>query len=289
MKSKKKIILILLIVIIVALIYMLVMVNNKQEANVNDNYFNYELVSIDWNEIVNIDIDGAEGYSNVVLTYNEIPELDNRVNETINNWESKRIQIDLTSEEAKEEYKLVGKLTSYKEIQWCSLPENWDTLSNGDEFVITCGNDILKKLGYEYEDSITLTVNNLDKVVIETPSTNKASSDVRSNDKYVENLKSLNESINSNDFGTYKVNNDIYDVIGDDVVVYPEDMDDFKLQDDESKRIFIQVYTQTDFQKAKAYALENENIDYIKIGSQVFSKEDNFEEGEEWRGVSMDD
>lgn len=290
MKNRNKIFLILMITTIIVCTCIFTFRKKNKDANTNNNFFNYDLITLDWNEIVNIDIDGAEGHSNVVLTYNEIPELDNRVSEIINNWESKRTEIDLNEEDAQKEYELVSKLTAYKGIQWCTLSDNWNTLSNGDELVITCGNEILKELGYEYDDLLTITVNNLIKTVAAEPLKDNTSSDIRDSDNYQEKEDLIkSETTNNSSVKTENIGNDTYVSIGNDVYVYPEDLNNLEIENEEGKRYFVYVETQTDFQKVKAYASENNNIDYIQIGNQIFSKENNFEEGEEWRGVSIDD
>ena len=49
----------------------------------------------------------------------------------------------------------------------------------------------------------------------------------------------------------------------------------------------VVVNSQSDFEKVKEFALSQGNIDYIQLGLDVYDKDSDFKEAEEWKGFSI--
>ena len=80
-----------------------------------------------------------------------------------------------------------------------------------------------------------------------------------------------------------------YDVIGNTIYVLVEDINTVNLyqQKGEDETMMVVVNSQSDFEKVKEFALSQGNIDYIQLGLDVYDKDSDFKEAEEWKGFSI--
>ena len=283
--KKKKIIIITLVGI--ALIGLLVWYLKKPNVN-NDSPTidtgEIKETTLKWEDVVEVDISGFEGDLIANISYKEIPELQEKIEVEEEKWQKMRDTLDPNEDASTIENYLnwLGEIRKPYNENFCELPADLNVKKKGDVVKITCNSDALKKLNYKFNDGFEVTLENVVKGI-----------DEETNKKHQLILSTKNEKdeeTNTIDIPEIKAEND-YSVYGDDLVITVEDINTVNLNQVkyEGQRIMVVFGNQDDFETVKKHALKYGNIDSIQLGDDVYGKESNYEEAEEWRGISMGD
>lgn len=255
MKKERKII-IFFTVIVLILIGILIYQNTKEKGE-----------RIDWATIVNVEFSGVEGDSYVSITYNDIDSLKENVRLVVKDWEDTKIEMTMKEEydALKEKKAFVADAKALLNKNWCVIEGDSRTLKNNDKLVLRCGNKAFKELGYVYDETIEFTVEGLGKkeIVQEIPENN------------------VNQGIEKKE----EDKSDEYVVLGNDLFTTYENLEYIDANKGDY-RCIVEVYTQTELQKAIETARSVDYIEFIQYGLQVWTRESNFTEWEEWKGIT---
>lgn len=218
---------------------------------------------IDWNEIVEVKISGYEGNSDVQIEYKEIPGLLDKIQTEEEKWEE--IKYDLidtrNNDEINKNMEWITSLRKLKNKEYCQYSDNWDELKNGDILTLICGNETLKALNYDYDNELVITVEGL---------------------KIVEKVETDNET----NYSERVKKEDQYTVLGNDMFFTPADYNNINFEKTEGYRVILFVNTKTDLEKAIKASLSQENVAYIQYGEKMYTRESNYTEWEEFKGLT---
>lgn len=285
MNKKKKIIAILSIVILT--IIGISLVSNVKEGRVpndingpgnSETISKYEDKLINWEEIVNVKFSGFEGNPSIEITYNEIPEFEERLSAEKSGWDAKKAE--LSEKQDKEEIqKFLSFVSEFDNSRdWCSLPEDYKNIKNGDELILKCGNSTLEALNYSYDEAYKVTVEGIWKV--ETPDFSESVSE--SNSSFVK-VPSNADGVYESDIGTVTIKDGVsyWDLITL-VVIKADDFDNINLDEIDAE---ISLYVSEDkLNEARTFAREN-NIKSIQVENKVYTRESDYLDWEEWKGI----
>lgn len=284
MKNKKKIIIFLSLAILFVLGVYLV---NNQENTDNDvvdlpstekynNPTKFANKEINWEDIVHVSFSGFEGNPSIQITYDEIPEFEERLLAERNGWEN--VKLELSESQDKEEIQKFLQFTSGFDAsrEWCSLPADYKNIKNGDEFELTCGNSTLEALNYSYNDTYKVIVDGIWKD--ETP-VFEEQKETTSSEVIIKNNQEYEMFV-----GTMRVENEVqYWDLDSIMVISTEDLSKVNLNSIEAD-IVINVPVEM-FDETLEYARKN-GIEYIQVDDKVYTKESDYKEYMEWRGVA---
>lgn len=283
MNKKKKIIAILSIVILTIIGISLVS-NVKEGRGPNDingpgnseTISKYENKLINWEEIVNVKFSGFEGNPSIEITYNEIPEFEERLSAEKSGWDAKKAE--LSEKQDKEEIQkflsFVSEFDSSRD--WCSLPEDYKNIKNGDELIFNCGNSTLEALNYSYDKTYKVTVEGVWKD--ETPKLKEPAKDTNLSNEIV------NEKEHEIFAGTIKTENGVqYWDLDNIMVITTEDLNKVELDNIETD-IVLKVPAEM-LDETISYAKDND-IEYIQVDDKVYTGSSNFDDYMEWRGIA---
>lgn len=287
MNKKKKIIIFLSIALLFILGVYLADNQSKNDDQPNtgnqtdkryNNPDNYENIKLNWGEIVHVQFSGFEGNPSIKITYKEIPELKDRILEEKNRWEI--VKADLSEKQNKDEIQdyllFISNFDSSRE--WCSLPEDYKNIKNGDEIELTCGNSTLEALNYSYDSIYKVTVEGIWKD--ETPDPNKIIKKPESN--YIK-TPSQNDGVYESELGTVTIKNGVsyWDLITT-VVIKAENLNNIDISNIDAN---ISLYVdEIQLDEARKFAREN-NIKSIQVDDRVYTQESDYMEWEEWKGL----
>lgn len=283
--KKKKIIIITLVGI--ALIGLLVWYLKKPNVN-NDSPTidtgEIKETTLKWEDVVEVDISGFEGDLIANISYKEIPELQEKIEVEEEKWGKARDTFDPNEDASTIENYLnwLSEIRKPYNENFCELPADLNVKKKGDVVKVTCNSDVLKKLNYKFNDGFEVTLENVVKGIDEeTKKKHQLILSTKNDEDDETNIVDVPEIIAENDYSVY----------GDDLVITVEDINTVNLNQVkyEGQRIMVVVGNQDDFETVKKHALKYGNIDSIQLGDDVYGKESNYEEAEEWRGISMGD
>lgn len=286
MKNKKKIIIFLSL----AMLFVLgVYLANNQENTNNDvvdlpstekygNPAKFTNKDINWEDIVHVSFSGFEGNPSIQITYDEIPEFEERLLAERNSWEN--VKLELSESQDKEEIQKFLQFTSGFDAsrEWCSLPEGYKNIKNGDELELKCGNSTLEALNYSYDDTYKVIVDGIWKD--ETPDPNKIIKKPESN--YIK-TPSQNDGVYESELGTVTIKNGVsyWDLITT-VVIKTENLNNIDISNIDAN---ISLYVdEIQLDEARKFAREN-NIKSIQVDDRVYTQESDYMEWEEWKGL----
>lgn len=294
-KKSKKQLTILSVVMAVIAIGICIALNTKPKVDEQKTYIDtsdIEETSFNWEDITHVEIFGYEGNIGLNITYDEIPEFQNKLEEENNKWKEKRLSLDTTkdAEEIKSNLEWLEELNKAYDAEYCSAPSDLNNYKVGDTVKITCGNKTLEKLNYKFNDGFEITLENIftEEELIENEKEAEEGRNAEQAEINKENIENNASDVNSNN-EVVEVNeqDNYYDVIGNSLFITVYDANTVNLiQTNNYDEITVVVDNQEDFETIKEKALALNNIDYIQIGMDVYDKESNFTEAEEWKGVT---
>ena len=289
-KKTKRQLTILGIVMAIIAIVICILLNTKPNENIQENYIDTSDIketTINWEEVVNVDISGFVNDVNAEITYNEIPDLLDKISNEETKYNEKRLSQELSDEEKQAYDKWITELRNTIDGTYCNLPADINTKTNGDVIKVTCGSKTLEKLNYKFNDGFEITLSGLltkkDNAVVEAEQKAKA--------EYEEKVASgLIDEKPETTIIEEDVQENVYTVVGNDIIISVTNLETAKLNQvkSEDQKLIIVVNNDEDFEKVKEYALENGNIDFIQNDEIVYDKESNFTEGEEWKGITLE-
>lgn len=240
--------------------------------------------TLKWEDVVDVDISGFEGDLIANISYKEIPELQEKIDVEEEKWNQVRDKLDPNNDASTIESYLnwLGEIRKPYNENFCELPADLNAKKKGDIVKISCNSETLKKLNYKFNDGFEITLENVVKGIDEETK--------KKHQLILSTKNEEDEEANTVDIPEIKAEND-YSVYGDDLVITVEDINTVNLNQVkyEGQRIMVVVGNQDDFETVKKHALKYGNIDSIQLGDDVYGKESNYEEAEEWRGISMGD
>lgn len=268
MKKKWYLLLILIILIIIFILFL-----PKDDSTIPSSVENnkpvinnqFEKLELDWNEIYTLEISGNEGSTILSAKQGEIPEFEER----------KEKARELLSE------KDMVEVRKMEDRDFCVASSDTSALKNGDKVVYECDTKALSMLGYSAPDQMIYNVEGLEAEAViptEEPKEEKPEK-VEVTDRVVKG-----ETGYSND-GTENV----YWYYGDFVMISPSDID--KVNTDNLEKVdYVVITAESLFEKDKIIERVNEgeiSVDQILFEGNVYYKEDNFKEGEPWKGIAI--
>ena len=299
-KSKKQLILIGIILVLIAII-LCVLLNKKPNDNSSPNNQNSEIdtsdikdTTLSWEDIVEVSILGSEGNLSVEFTYKEIPDLRDKIDAENAKWQEKRGTLDSDTDQDTIQTNLnwLEELNKLYSTQFCEAPADLNTHKKGETIKITCSSATLEKLNYKFNDGFEYTLSDIDEALSQEE-IEKSLKEMEEAKEYLEkeakgevSSGTSENTITTEDLDTEP--NNYYNVIGNTILISVKNIDTVNLfqQKGKDEEIAVVVESRSDFEKVKEIALAQGNIDYIQLGNNVYDKESNFEEAEEWRGVS---
>ncbi len=302
-KSEKRQLKILCIVLALIALIVCIFLNRDSNKNEDKEYIDtteIEETSLNWEDIVHTEIFGYEGNVSIDISYDEIPDFQTKLENEYKKWEEKRSSLDPVEDaEEIEAYKnWLEELNKVYSASFCSVPADLNNHKIGDTVKITCDNETLRKLNYKFSDGFEITLDGIQtekealKSFEEMEEAKKAQEEAVKN-KTSESIENNSSSSNDNNSSSDSSNldteqNNYYGVIGDTIVIGIKNIDTVNLiqQKNDDQIILVTVENKSDFEKVKEIALSQGNIDYIQIGMEVYDKESNFKEAEEWKGFT---
>ena len=301
-KSKKRLICISVILMIIAIVLYVLLNQKPSDSSTNSNNQNNEIdtsdiaeTSFNWEDIVDVSIIGDEGNLTVEFTYKEIPDLRSKIDDENSKWEEKRgtLDSDADKETIQTNLNWLEELNKLYSTNYCEAPADLNNHSKGDTIKITCDSETLRKLNYKFNDGFEYTLSNIYEARTEEEIENSIKEAKEAKEYLEKEAKSevSNDTTENNtteeDLETEPSN--YYDVIGNTIYVLVEDINTVNLyqQKGEDETMMVVVNSQSDFEKVKEFALSQGNIDYIQFGLDVYDKDSDFKEAEEWKGFSI--
>ncbi len=298
-RSKKQLIWIGIILVLIAII-LCVLLNQKPNDNSSPNNQDSEIntsdikeTTLNWEDIVEVSILGSEGNLSVEFTYKEIPDLRDKIDAENAKWEEKRgtLDSDVDQETIRTNLNWLEELNKLYSTDFCETPADLNNHKKGETIKITCSSATLEKLNYKFNDGLEYTLSDIDEALSEEE-IEKSLKEMEEAKEYLEKeakgeiSNDTTENTTVEDLDTEPSN--YYNVIGNTILISVKDIDTVNLfqQKGKDEEIAVVVESRSDFEKVKEIALAQGNIDYKKLGNNVYDKESNFEEAEEWRGVS---
>ena len=284
-----------LVVLAIIICIVLNLPKNQTDTNLTTDETEYEYIDttnieeteINWEDIINIDVSGFIGDVTVNISYNEIPDLTNKISKEEEQYSEKRNSQELSEEEQQEYNDWIDKLRNVVNEDYCSFPADINTKINGDTVKIVCNSETLKKLNYKFDDGFEITLSGL----LTKKDNAEVEADLKSKAEYESQVASgeIDEEIETT-VETEETQKNYYTVVGNDIIVTVKNLETANLNQTKSsdQRLIIVVDNDNDFEKVKEYALSNGNIDLIQNGETVYDKESNFTEGEQWKGISLE-
>ena len=233
--------------------------------------------------MVDVDISGFEGDIVANITYKEIPDLQEKINNEEAKWNEIKDTLDSEKDASTidEYYEWLSEIRKPYDEEFCQLPSDLNNCTNGDKIKTTCDSEILRKLNYKFNDGFEITIDNLAKKLDdETMEERKQQTEI--SEPIVEENKP--EEIND-------TKQNVYTVVGDTFVVAVRDLSTVNLFQIENKnqRVLIDVKTAEDFETVKKHALEYGNIDYIQYNDEVYYASEDFKEANVWKGFTVEE
>lgn len=272
MKKKLIIALIALIAIVIMLSLSVKKEDTQGENNENDSL---EKIELNWSDVYTLSVLGEEGRTLTSLEMKDIPQLHERIDQSIISLQEEKSEKAALGEELEGFDDKLSKLNIIREKKdFCKLKESYDALKNGDTIEVICDDEILKILGYVTDKGFSRKIDGLLEATEQVPEvqveTEKTYSDlknnfvVRENDMYV-TTKS-----------------------GDYAYVYPKDLKNFTLDEQykNTKYVIIEIESDDEYADALAIAKRYDNIIAIKNGAKAWTINSNFEEVVGWLGMS---
>lgn len=285
--KKKKIITIILVglVLLGLLVWYLRKPNDNSETPSIDTGEIKE-TTLKWEDVVDVDISGFEGDLIANISYKEIPELQEKIEVEEEKWNQVRDTLDPNNDASTIESYLnwLGEIRKPYNENFCELPADLNAKKKGDIVKISCNSETLKMLNYKFNDGFEITLSDIIPIEEKVEYTEINESIVTNNETTNNNKNDDNETSNENNVIETKEN--IYSTIGDNLLIYVNDIDSVNLNQVKTDGFYITavVSNDEDFEKVKEYALKRGNIDYIEYGEYMYKKETDFKEGTVWQG-----
>ena len=242
--------------------------------------------TLKWEDVVNVDISGFEGDLIANISYKEIPELQEKIEVEEEKWEKVRDMLDPNEDASMIENYLnwLGEIRKPYNENFCELPADLNVKKKGDIVKISCNSETLKKLNYKFNDGFEITLSDIvpieEKVIYsETDKNTIDNNETTDNDKNDDNETSIENNV-------VEVKENVYSTIGDNLLIYVNDIDTVNLNQVKTDDFYITavVSNDADFETIKEHALKRGNIDYIEYGDYMYKKETDFKEGTVWQG-----
>lgn len=291
--NKKKYIKIGIIFLILAIIICIILnldFSNNTEDDTNQDYIDtseVESTTFKWEDITHAEIFGYEGNLTIDISYDSIPDFQSKLEAEYKKWEEKRLTLDpnLDANEIQANLNWLNELNDVYDASFCSVPADLNNHKEGDTIKITCDNETLRKLNYEFDDGFEITLKNLLKKQEEISETDDS---IQTSENSSDSESTSGESSSSTVILETEKDN-LYNVIGDTILVNVSNIDTVNLNPtkEEGQTLMVVVENKEDFEKVKQVALSQGKIDYIQLGLDVYEKESNFTEAEEWKGFSI--
>lgn len=232
-----------------------------------------KVIKLNWADLINIEFEGVSGNPSPNIIYGEIPSLYDRIRIVENKFEN--LWPELAQNNNIEEINgWNDKIDRYYKLNVasiCTYDESNLSLKNGEEFIFKCESQDLKDLGYEFEDSYSIKIENLPINKVDEITDNEQNHTVIEPEPEPE-IVYKNYSVD--ELGGVWMTSNMMD----------EDLSD-EINDAKWKMIAV---SSEDFEKAKDYAVKN-NIDMILVDDDIeYSIEDNFTNGEKFKGAGND-
>ena len=301
-KSKKQLIWISVILVIIAIVLCVLLNQKPSDSSTNSNNQNNEIdtsdiaeTSFNWEDIVDVSIIGDEGNLTVEFTYKEIPDLRSKIDDENSKWEEKRgtLDSDADKETIQTNLNWLEELNKLYSTNYCETPADLNNHKKGDTIKITCDSETLRKLNYKFNDGFEYTLNDIYEARTEEE-IEKSIKESKEAKEYLEKEAKGEVSNDTTENNTTEEDlktepSNYYDVIGNTIYVSINDIDTVNLyqQKNDDQIMMIVVKSQSDFEKVKEFALSQGNIDYIQLGLDVYDKDSDFKEAEEWKGFSI--
>lgn len=301
-KSKKQLIWISVILVIIAIVLCVLLNQKPSDSSTNSNNQNNEIdtsdiaeTSFNWEDIVDVSIIGDEGNLTVEFTYKEIPDLRSKIDDENSKWEEKRgtLDSDADKETIQTNLNWLEELNKLYSTNYCETPADLNNHKKGDTIKITCDSETLRKLNYKFNDGFEYTLNDIYEARTEEE-IEKSIKESKEAKEYLEKEAKGEVSNDTTENNTTEEDlktepSNYYDVIGNTIYVSINDIDTVNLyqQKNDDQIMMVVVKSQSDFEKVKEFALSQGNIDYIQLGLDVYDKDSDFKEAEEWKGFSI--
>ena len=301
-KSKKRLICISVILVVIAIVLCVLLNQKPSDSSTNSNNQKNEIdtsdiaeTSFNWEDIVDVSIIGDEGNLTVEFTYKEIPDLRSKIDDENSKWEEKRgtLDSDADKETIQTNLNWLEELNKLYSTNYCETPADLNNHKKGDTIKITCDSETLRKLNYKFNDGFEYTLSDIDKARTEEE-IEKSIKEAKEAKEYLEKEAKGEVSNDTTENNTTEEDletepSNYYDVIGNTIYVSINDIDTVNLyqQKNDDQIMMVVVNSQSDFEKVKEFALSQGNIDYIQLGLDVYDKDSDFKEAEEWKGFSI--
>ena len=301
-KSKKQLIWISVILVVIAIVLCVLLNQKPSDSSTNSNNQKNEIdtsdiaeTSFNWEDIVDVSIIGDEGNLTVEFTYKEIPDLRSKIDDENSKWEEKRgtLDSDADKETIQTNLSWLEELNRLYSTNYCEAPADLNNHSKGDTIKITCDSETLRKLNYKFNDGFEYTLNDIYEARTEEE-IEKSIKESKEAKEYLEKEAKGEVSNDTTENNTTEEDlktepSNYYDVIGNTIYVSINDIDTVNLyqQKNDDQIMMVVVNSQSDFEKVKEFALSQGNIDYIQLGLDVYDKDSDFKEAEEWKGFSI--
>ena len=301
-KSKKQLICISVILVVIAIVLCVLLNQKPSDSSTNSNNQKNEIdtsdiaeTSFNWEDIVDVSIIGDEGNLTVEFTYKEIPDLRSKIDDENSKWEEKRgtLDSDADKETIQTNLNWLEELNKLYSTNYCEAPADLNNHKKGDTIKITCDSETLRKLNYKFNDGFEYTLSNIYEARTEEE-IEKSIKESKEAKEYLEKEAKGEVSNDTTENNTTEEDletepSNYYDVIGNTIYVLVEDINTVNLyqQKGEDETMMVVVNSQSDFEKVKEFALNQGNIDYIQLGLDVYDKDSDFKEAEEWKGFSI--
>lgn len=301
-KSKKQLICISVILVVIAIVLCVLLNQKPSDSSTNSNNQKNEIdtsdiaeTSFNWEDIVDVSIIGDEGNLTVEFTYKEIPDLRSKIDDENSKWEEKRgtLDSDADKETIQTNLSWLEELNKLYSTNFCEAPADLNNHKKGDTIKITCDSETLRKLNYKFNDGFEYTLSNIYEARTEEE-IEKSIKESKEAKEYLEKEAKGEVSNDTTENNTTEEDletepSNYYDVIGNTIYVLVEDINTVNLyqQKGEDETMMVVVNSQSDFEKVKEFALSQGNIDYIQLGLDVYDKDSDFKEAEEWKGFSI--
>lgn len=224
-------------------------------------------VNIKQDELFEVQFSGFEGNGNVFVIQKDIPVLKERIATRVNELDAEiNVSDEETGSKLAEEQRFVRML---EDKAFCSY-KGEGNIKNGDEIVINCDSESLKKVNIIVDSTYSVKVDGLN------PYVEPENEEQVNNNVPVEEPEKEAAYIGLHENGKY-------------AWIYPYDIDNLNTDDlpETVETTIIFVNTQEEFDQIKEKALNGElKVDEIQFLNDVYEKTDNFTEAEEWKGVA---